>query len=96
MKKLIKLFIILIILSAGLSSCFPLYPGRYGDQGYIGQGYRGQGYRDYGYRGQEYRNQGYRDNGYRGQGYRGQGDRNNRHHDRYSDRGDWNYNSRHE
>jgi hypothetical protein len=81
MKKIFKLFLILIILSAGLYSCFPLSPNGYGNQGYRGQGYRGQGYRNY---------------GYSNQGYRGHGDRQNRHRDGYRDRGDWSYNTPHE
>jgi len=80
MKKLIKLFFLLTILSVGLYSCFPLYPNRYGSQGYGGQEYRGRGSRDY---------------GYSGQGYRGHGERHNRHHDRSGDRGDYSYNSPH-
>lgn len=55
MKKIIKLFFLLTILSVGLYSCFPLYPNRYGSQEY-----RGRGYRDYGYNGQGYRGHGER------------------------------------
>jgi hypothetical protein len=81
MKKVYKLFLILIILSVSLFSCFPLSPNSYGNQGYRGQGYRSHGYRDY---------------GYRDQGYRGQRERHNKHHDGYRDRGEWSYNSPHE
>jgi hypothetical protein len=37
MKKIIKLFLILIILSVVFYSCLPLNEGRYGDQGNNGQ-----------------------------------------------------------
>ena len=91
MKKIIKLFIILIVLSVGLYSCFPLSPYSYGSQTY-----RGRGYRDYAYNSQGYRGQGYRDYGYRSQEYRGHVERHKKHHERNRDRGDWNYNSPHE
>lgn len=51
MKKVFKLFLVLIILSAGLCSCFPLSPYSYGNQGYGGHGYRNYGYSNQGYRG---------------------------------------------
>ncbi len=76
MKKVIKLFIILIILSMGLYSCLPLYPYGYGNQGHRDRGNRNYGYSD--------------------QGHRGRHERHQRNNDRYSDRGDPNYNSRHE
>jgi hypothetical protein len=84
MKNIFKLFMILIILTTVLCSCFPLNPYRSGGQGY---GYGGQGY---GYGGQGY---GYRGQGY---GYRGQGARHHRHHHEYRGQGEWNYNSLHE
>jgi len=40
MKKLIKLFLILIVLSVVFCSCMPLDQSRYGDQGYNGRGDR--------------------------------------------------------
>ena len=52
MKKVYKLFLILIVLSLSLYSCFPLSPNSYGNHGYRGQGYGGQRHRDYGYRDQ--------------------------------------------
>lgn len=44
MKKL-KLFLLLIILSLTIFSCYPLNNGRYGDQGNRDQGNRAQGNR---------------------------------------------------
>ena len=57
MKKVIKLFIILIILSMGLYSCLPLYPYGYGNQGLRDRGSRNYGYSDQGYRGHRQRHQ---------------------------------------
>jgi hypothetical protein len=68
MKKVYKLFLILIIMSLSLVSCFPLYPYSYG-----GQGYGGHGYRNYGYGNQGYRGHGDRSGRHHG-GYRDRGD----------------------
>lgn len=61
MKKVIKLFLIMIILSMGLYSCLPLYPYGHGNQGYIGQGNRNYGYSDQGHRGHRERHHRYND-----------------------------------
>ena len=50
----------------------------------------------YGYGNQGHRGQGYRNYGYSDQGYRGHRERHHRYNDRYSDRGNWSNNSRHE
>ena len=55
MKKKVKLCLILIILSLGVYSCYPLNQSGYGDQGNRGQGERRHRHQ------QEYRDQGDRD-----------------------------------
>ena len=42
MKKKLKLFLLLIIFSLTIFSCYPLNNGRYGDQGNRAQGNRHQ------------------------------------------------------
>jgi hypothetical protein len=57
MKNKIKLFLLFIILSFAIISCYPLNQSRYGDQGNRDQGNRSQGDRHHRHQ-QDYRDQG--------------------------------------